>query len=221
MKTHSKAALGALFSLSLALPAGAQDNTPPPEIRINKVDVQLVPAPDYGGAGNFRRSRDAAPWLQIEVEFDVRIPGASATSPKFLDELTASYYVAFMPDNLADGARNPAAGKAFTLDVTHVDVKNSVPGQSRYSVAYLPGRVIERLTGGRSFLPSNVNVAVELKTKGATAPLAVRAEGPLKNTEGWWKQVDHLPGVLLSKDQTPFAPLGWDRHEPARPAAAR
>ncbi len=199
----------------------AQEAEPVPEVRINKIDVQLVPVPDYSGAGNFRRARDAAAWLQIEVEFDVKLQGATASSPLFLDELNINYYVALLPEHLDGGTKNPHAGKAFSLEITHVDVKTSTPGQSRYSVAYLPGRFLERLTKGKIPPPSALNVAVEIKHKSASTPLAVRTEGPLKNTEGWWNQVEKIPGILLTKDRTPFAPVAWDRHEPMKSGSGR
>ncbi|MFQ3577817.1 MAG: hypothetical protein SNJ52_02250, partial [Verrucomicrobiia bacterium] len=96
------------------------------------------------------------------------------------------------------------------------------PGSTRLSVAYVAPRALERMVGGRTINVSNINIAVEVTMPGFPTPLAVESVGPLaRQAVGWWTQVPHVPGILLSRDKTPFGPLSYDKYEPVKQTAGR
>ncbi len=191
----------------------------PPEIRIDRINATLIPSPEFGSRDEVRPPRDAFRWLQIEVEFTMRI---DRSLPQFVDELTFKYYVGISDDLLAGGSANPLSGRALLGEIIHTDVKASTPGSTRMSVAYVAPRAFERMVGGRTINTSNVNIAVEVVMAGVPTPLAVESVGPLaRQAAGWWTQVPHVTGLLLPRDRTPFGPLSYDRYEPVKQSLGR
>ncbi len=188
----------------------------PPKIEIKKITPSLVSSPDFN-AGK-KGPRDAMQWLEIEVEFTVETDKAAGG---YLDELIVRYHVAFDFKMLEGGAENPLAGKVLTAEVHHVDVKATSAGLSRYSVIYLAPRKIDRMTGGKNILPTNINVAVEILSPSSPQPLAVDAVGTSKGTANWWGMMQQAPGILDSREDTPFSVLSHDRYEPVKPRGAR
>jgi hypothetical protein len=208
-----------LFAVS-TFPATAQFRASvPPEIKIEKITAELVPSPNFQGAGTKKDARDAGNWLEIEVEFSVK---TAKDAPEFIDELSVRYFVAFETDSLDGGALNPITGKALVGEVSHVDVKASMPGQSRFSSIFLSPRKLERFIGKKNLLPTNVNVGVEILMPGVPEPLATGSEGPVSaRAKNWWSKVSQIPDVLLSREKTPFAPVSWGRYEPVKAAGSR
>ena len=93
--------------------------------------------------------------------------------------------------------------------VTHIDIPK---GREHFSVMYISPRSLEKLTGGKPVNAGIVqNVWVIAKRKGQQLDqLAV------KNVA--IPALPHTPGVLLSKPETPFAPLYFDRYEAIKPS---
>ncbi|MFN2541925.1 MAG: Amuc_1102 family pilus-like protein [Chthoniobacterales bacterium] len=155
--------------------------------QITKISRDFVTTPVLAYAGG-----EAAPkgqpgrWLQVEVEF--------AAAPAFTDQVTVKYYVLFN-------------GNLFTGEVTHVNVP---AGRERRSVIYMPPHVLERYAGNRPLNPNTVqNVAVQIVQDGD-----VRDElSVARAVAQWYGALSPISGLLLNKNETPFAPLYWDRYE--------
>jgi hypothetical protein len=78
---------------------------------------------------------------------------------------------------------------------------------------YVAPRTLEKFTGGRPPSPASIqNVWIECKHMGA--PIDASA---LKNVQ--IPPVARVSGVVLNKNETPFAPLFFDRYEAIKSAA--
>lgn len=127
-------------------------------------------------------------WLEIEVEFSAPPPGAP--------ELQFKYFVLI-------------GGQLLTGEVTHVNV---LPGQTLYSIMYAAPRTVIQILKGQPLTVSAVaNVEVQILKPGVGAPLAVKQlkPGPLLDKSS----LPQVAGLLLNKNETPYAPLYYDRYE--------
>lgn len=168
------------------LPCIAQAQLRPPaagrEFQITKINKEFAPSPDYGIGQN--RGTTNERWLEVEVEF--------SAAPEWTDELTFKYYILFN-------------GRLLTGEVTHVNIPN---GLNRSVMFVLPA-AIARFAGNRPLLPNMIqNLAVQIVHGGA-----VKDELSLVRAPGqWFAALPPVAGFVLNKNETPFAPLSWDRY---------
>jgi hypothetical protein len=110
-----------------------------------------------------------------------------ATSPEMIDELTFKYTI-LIQDKLLDG------------EVTYVNIPAA---RDHFAVMYVTPRALLRLTGGKPLTSANIeNVWIQVTKQGQV----------LDQTN-----LPHLPGLILNKNETPFAPLYYDRYEAIKP----
>jgi hypothetical protein len=183
---NKAAALAVLGALVLPLATFAQAR-PGAEFQITKINRALIAPPEftYSGAQNYRTNqRDR--WLEVEVEF--------AAAPELTEELTVKYFIALN-------------GKLLTGEVTHTNVP---AGRELRSVMYVPPRTIARLMANRPLTSTSIqNIAAQIVQQGA-----VKSEVSLERAAPqWFASVPQIGGLLLNKNETPFAPLYWDRYE--------
>ena len=171
-----------LFSM-LSLTMHAQVRAPSGrEFQIAKITKNLVATPDYG-IGQYRAAANER-WLEVEVEFN----GA----PEWTDELTLKYYILFN-------------GRLLTGEVTHVNI----PGGLNRSVMYVLPVALTRFAGNRRLLPNIFqNIAVQIVQGGAVKDELSLARAPAQ----WFAALPPITGFVLNKNETPFAPLYWDRY---------
>jgi hypothetical protein len=182
-----------LFVLALTVVVhivGAQTRTAG-EFQLTKITKNLVSAPQfaYTGAQQYpTNQRDR--WLEVEVEF--------SAAPEFTNELTFKYFILLN-------------GKLLTGEVTHVNV---AAGRENRSVMYVSPRALARFVGNRAVTPNAVeNIAVQILQQGA-----IKDELSLVRSAGqWYASLPQRSGFVLSKNETPFAPLFWDRYEQIKP----
>lgn len=184
---HPKFALTILFC-ALAGSVSAQNRLN--EIQLSKITRDLITTPqyNYSGAEQLRDPHDR--WLKIDVQF--------SAVPEFTDEVTFKYYILI-------------GGKLLTGEVTHVNV---LAGRELYSCMYVPPHALAYVLGNR---PPNVNsvenVAVQVVQKGA-----VKDELSLAKARAqWFASLPAVPGFVLNKNETPFAPLFWGHYEQIKP----
>lgn len=128
----------------------------------------------------------------MEVEF--------AAAPEFTAELTFKYFILLN-------------GKLLTGEVTHVNV---AAGHENRSVMDVSPQALARFIG-KGVLTSNSvqSIAVQLLQKGA-----IKDEMSFTRGAGqWYAGLPPVSGVVLNKNETPFAPLYWDRYEQIKPQA--
>lgn len=171
--------------LFLPLVASAQLH-PLSDFQLTRISRNLITAPSfvYAGAQQYSgNQRDR--WLEVEVEF--------TALPEVTDDLTLNYLI-LINRTLLSG------------EVTHTNI---VAGRGNRSVMYVSPSVLARVTGSRTMAANLVqNICVQILQNGSVKSqlTLVRAEPE------WYDKLPRVPGLVLNKSQTPFAPLYWDRY---------
>ena len=176
----------AIFLLSLAAAGFAQSVRAPNEFQLTRITKNLITAPEfsYGGAEQFRTGEPKL-WLEVEAEF--------VSVPEFTDELAFKYFILIN-------------GKLLTGEVTHVNI---AAGRENHSVVYVPPVVLARFNNNRPLAPNSVqNVAVQIVQRGAVKSELSLMRAPPQ----WYKALQGIAGFVLNKNETPFAPLYWERY---------
>ena len=127
-------------------------------------------------------------WLEVEVPF--------ATTPEMIEELTFTYKILINK-------------KLLVGEVTHISIPK---GKDHFSVAYVAPRSLEAVMGGKALSAAAIEgIWVEVSKQGQALGTESTAKGPVPN-------VPQVPGLVLKKSDTPFAPLYWDRYEALKQA---
>ncbi|HMJ05598.1 MAG TPA: Amuc_1102 family pilus-like protein [Chthoniobacterales bacterium] len=181
-----------LLGLAASTAPAQQPRGPVAEFQITKIARNLITAPQYSYNGAQAYDVDQRErWLEVEVEF--------AAGPEFTDELTLKYYILIN-------------GKMLTGEVTHANI---LTGRDHRSVMYVTPQTLTRFMGNRPVAANSVsNIAVQLLQKGA-----VKSESSLgRGAPHWFASLPPVTGFVLNKNETPFAPLYWDRYEQIKAA---
>ncbi len=166
---------------------------PAAEFQIGRISKNFVTTPQYtytGGEQFAANQRDR--WLEVEVEF--------AAAPEYTDELTFKYFILIN-------------GRLLTGEVTHTNV---AAGRENRSVIYVAPRTLTRVMGNKPVTPASVqNIAVQIVQQGA-----VKSESSIdRAAPQWFASMPQVGGFVLNKNETPFAPLYWDRYEQIKASA--
>jgi len=150
-------------------------------------------------------------------------PFCEAPAPKFASELTFDYYILLTNDSgVAMDEKANGKPTLLTGSITHV---NTPAEKGLHAVAYVSPRTLQKLFGGKPPVNAAQTVTdVGVEVKGSGGLLAIHtAKGRLGGTAqapiGWWSDTSKfspLPGLVLSKSETPFANLEWDYFEPVK-----
>jgi hypothetical protein len=178
----------AAFASLLLLALSCHSSFGRPDYEILKISpaVDTTPSISFNFGPQHPQGR-AQQWLEVEVNFESNID--------WTDELTVKYYIL-----LAD--------TCLTGEVTHIDIPR---GRDLYSVMYVSPRTIARILNGRPLTSMDIqDVGVQLIKQGQVLDTrSFKAQGD----QQWWQNLQQVTGKVLNKDQTPFAPLIWDRYE--------
>ena len=156
-------------------------------IAIKNISINTPNTPQYTTIGGEEKRSQIQKWLEVEVEF-------SSTAP-VTPEVAFKYYIL-------------VAGSLLVGEVTHVDVP---AGQSLFSVMYVTPRTLATYLKGQPLNNATVqNIDVQVIRPGVAQPLS---EKMLKQGPAFYNTLQQIPGLVLNKDQTPFAFLYWDRYE--------
>ena len=156
------------------------------DFQLLRIHSNFISSPQFTYTGAEQYGTDQRQrWLEIEVQL--------AAAPEFSDELTLKYFVLFN-------------GRLLTGEVTHVNI---AAGQDNRSVMYVTPRSLQRLMLGRPMTNTALqNVAVQVVQQGA-----VKDEISLvRAAPQWYVGLPQIAGLMLNKNQTPFAALFWDRY---------
>jgi hypothetical protein len=185
MKAHVRLHL---LSVCLLLPGIAlAQSRAAKEFQITKIEKNLISSPvfSFGGAEQFQTDQRQR-WLEVEVEF--------TAAPEITDELTVKYFILFN-------------GKLLTGEVTHTNI---LAGREHRSVMYASPRTLARFSGKRPLAANLVqNIAVQIVQRGTVKDELSLARAPAQ----WYSTLPQVSGLVLNKNETPFAPLYWDRYE--------
>jgi len=171
------------------------------KVQADKPVFDDLPSPEFPG-GNKQKPFKPKDWLEVETKFKVEM--SPEPKSKTAEEVVVKWYVA---------VKNPEKSGYFFLlskTVTHINVPLN---EDVYSSIYLSPASVTRLTGS----PRNGKNAVEFVGYEILVNGEVKASDTNKGSAGWWKSsseklsaTDSVP--LLSKDETPFAAMWWDRY---------
>lgn len=128
-------------------------------------------------------------WYQVTAEYE--------TKPEWLDEVEFTYYV------LVKNTKNPKGPpqSLFKGSVTYINVNEG----KHKSDMFLHPNTVARFGEVQA-------VAVLISVQGRI----VGMESKPKSNQRWWEQLAPVDGLLLSRDQTPFAPIYFDDYEPVK-----
>ncbi|HEY3901671.1 MAG TPA: Amuc_1102 family pilus-like protein [Chthoniobacter sp.] len=184
-----KILLCSIFSLAALTVSGlAQVAVPQGAVKIGKPQPAGIKSPEYQINSGPQKRYKIGTWLEIEVPYETLVDD--------IPELTFEYVV---------GIGNGPNAKLLDGSVTYINIPS---GKDHYAVMYIPPRTLDKLTGGKPLTQSDIaNVWITAKSQGAT--IAVAALKP----ENIPTNLPHLSGLILNKNQTPFAPLYYDRYE--------
>lgn len=170
------------------------------KVTADKPAFDDLPSPEFsGGKQKGFKPKD---WLEIETK--VKVSMSPEPKSKTCDRLTVKWYIA---------VKNPEKSGSMLLltkDVEHVNVPLE---EEVYCSVYLSPASIKRLTGAdRAGKGAVEAVGYEILINGVKV-----AEDTTKFRAGWWNAAsdkisrsDSVP--LLSKSETPFSNMWWDRY---------
>jgi hypothetical protein len=168
------------------LPACLSAQRAPNDFRLTKISRDLITSPRFSYNGAEQQPNSTERWLRVEVQF--------SAAPEFTNELTFRYYILLN-------------GKVLTGDVTHVNI----PGRrDLYVSAYVAPHALAYAMQNRPVSISSItNIAVQIvqqsEVKDELSMTPSRAN--------WFAGLPSLSGLILNKNETPFAPLFWDHYE--------
>jgi hypothetical protein len=170
--------------------AGAQPRAV--EFQLTKINRNLITSPQYTYTGAEAYAADQrGRWLEVEAEF--------AAVPEVTDDLTFKYFILLN-------------GKLLAGEVTHTNI---LAGRENRSVVYVSPQAIARVMGNRPLSTNSIqNIAVQIVQKGAVKDELSLVRAPAQ----WYSTMQAVPGLVLNKNDTPFAPLYWDRYQQIKPA---
>jgi hypothetical protein len=177
--------LALTIAAGLLLSAGTRAQVPlsPKDIKLGKVQPAVVKTPEFQITGGSSKRYKLGEWLEMEVEY--------STAPEDIDELTFKF-TAMIEKKLLIG------------QVTYINIPK---GREHYAVMYIAPRSLEKFTGGRPLTPQAIeNVWVTVERQGQTLGTQSFKPAAIPN-------MAQIPGLVLNKDETPFAPLYYDRYE--------
>lgn len=177
------------------------------EVTVSKIEPQLVSAPAISYSGAPSKLVPPRKWAEIETTFSWQPVNPAE---KYTDDLVVNYYV--LLNN--KGPQYPQ-GALLTgqTALSSVPAKSLDPGNAQLkTVIYISPRNLERLFGGKA--PTDMNSALTDIGVTFSKQGQVIFQKSLKSAGGaWWPQFQQVPGHLLNKSDTPFAPLNWDYYE--------
>ncbi len=180
---HAQAVGGAALLLGTGGPPPG-----PGSFAITSITPLAPKTPEYNTQANDSQNKryTLGTWLQIDVEFS-----AAVRAP----ELTFHYNVLI-------------GGALLVGDQTLVDVN---PGRNLFTTVFVSPRTIATLLRGAPFTSNSVqNVEVQIVRPGVAQPLTRKL---LNAAPAISPTLQQVPGFVLNKAQTPFAPLWYDHYE--------
>jgi hypothetical protein len=177
-----------IFALALAGSVSAKNHGN--DFQITKISRDLITTPQFSYSGAEQKRETHERWLRVDVQF--------SAAPDFTEELTFKYYILIN-------------GKVLSGEVTHVNI---LGGRELYSCAYVPPHALAYLLNNRPPNTTSVqDIAVQILEKGEVEDELSTARARPQ----WFASMPALSGLVLDKNQTPFAPLFWGYYEQVKP----
>ncbi len=199
----------AAIGLALGMATGAVAQTPSTGFEILKITPELITTPDvnFSGGPTGKAKGKSRNFLAVETVFSWQ---PREPKPAYLDEITVNYYI--LLSNKGANPENPQAETLLTGSVTLVSIPQE---KDLKSVIYVSPGTLDKLFNGK--LPATITSVVRDAGVTITRGGEVLAQGSwksdIRNKTPWWTAITPTAGLLLNKNQTPFASLVWDYYE--------
>lgn len=173
------------------------------KVLFDKPTFEDIQSPDFMIAGGKQKRFKGKDWLEIEIKLN--LPSAIAkTKSKVVENLTVKWYVA---------VKNPDKAGTTLLLTKEVEHINIATEEDVYCSVYLSPVSVKRLTGfDRAGKNAVEAVGYEVLVDGEKI-----GGGTSKFQVGWWDKLsdkiarsETVP--LLTKNETPFQAMWWDRY---------
>ena len=188
------------LALYLSSAATAQEQVKVSKIDIDKVEIDTQKTPEFNlSSGGLKKAPRSREWLEIDVKFEIE---GRSTSNDYLDQVSFKYYIV-----LDDKAKT-----MITATVDHVNVPMN---EEVWSSVYIAPSTIEKMMGKGNVSRSTVaGWAIEILHNGEVKG----GDASKDKSSKWWRSRQGTAGALLSKANTPFRYLWWDRYAEEKPA---
>lgn len=204
MKILSRKALAAAFCACLASAPIATVNAQSAKATVQQPSFDDLPSPEFSGGK--QKSFKPKDWLEIETKINVQL--SPEPKSKTCDRVTVKWYVA---------VSNPDKRGTMWLLTRNVEHVNVPLGEDVWCSVYLSPASVTRLTGSAKGGKRAVEaVGVEVLVNGEKV-----GEETTRFKTGWWNAAsgkisrsDVVP--LLTKPETPFSNMWWDRYAEVR-----
>jgi hypothetical protein len=187
-----------LATIALVMPE-LQAQTPPAKVDIKAPKFDFIPTPQFAANNVPDKNWRPKTWLQIDMEFDIKVPTAAGGRNGSLASMTVNYYLA-MSTATKDGKRNVLKGS-----FEYVDIPAS---EKCHALAFVSPATLRRVLEKDNFTPADVTGwGVEVLVGGER----LAGDGSIKGP--WWEKTDTLAIVdnaMLPKKDTPYAILWGD-----------
>ncbi len=200
LKTFVPAVFAAMALMATPTASGQQF-----KVEADQAEFEGYPSPQFD-AGVSKKFR-AKEWLEIEAKIQVQM--SPEPKSQTCDRILVKWYV------LVENPEKSGTYYLLTKDVQHV---NLPLGEEVYCSVYLSPASVRRLLGtDRNGKKAVFSVGYEVVVNGV-----VQGGSTTKSKMGWWNtpspkiaRTDSVP--LLSKDETPFRNMWWDRYAEVDP----
>lgn len=164
-----------------------------------------LPSPEFGSG----KQKSFKPKSWLEVEIPVKVQLAPEPKSQTCDRVTVKFYIA---------VKNPEKRGSMWLLTKDVEYVNVPLNEEVFCSVYLSPASVKRISGtDRGGKGAVEAVGYEVLINGEK-----KAQDTTKFKVGWWNagtdkmsRTDSVP--LLSKPETPFASMWWDRYAEAKP----
>ena len=190
--------IGALALLTLVSVNSALGQTV--KVVVDKPAFEDIGSPEFSGGK--QKSFKPGDWLEMEAKLKISI--SPEPKSKTCEKITVKWYVA---------VKNPDKPGTFLRLTKSVDHVNVPLDQDVFCSSYLSPASIKRLTGS----DKGGKNAVEFVGYEVLVNSEKKGEETNKGKPGWWNvasdKISSSESVpLLTKAETPFANMWWDRY---------
>ncbi|MEZ5301699.1 MAG: Amuc_1102 family pilus-like protein [Verrucomicrobiales bacterium] len=169
------------------------------KVEFDKPDYEMLQTPKFTVQGTKDKRFTPKEWLNVEVKFKVE---SNSSKVHFLEAITFKYYIVL---NARDAE---GKSKMLAADVNHVNVPLN---EDIYSSCYVsPSALAVLLDKESSQVSQNDVLAVAVDAVLDGERIGVKTAG--KGSGEWWEKLPPISGKILTKNQTPFHVMWWDRY---------
>jgi hypothetical protein len=196
-----KALCTVLAGLSLLVVVAQGQTGPAVKINAKKLKISSIETPQFQAPNVGEKRWRPKSWMEVDLEFDIRLPASEGGRSGSLDGITVNYYIAFNATS-KEGKREVLKGSFSYVDIP--------AGETNHALAFVSPATLRRILQRDTF-----TAASDVQGWGYEIIVAgERIAGDSSLGGGaWWEKADALnimDGAMLMKQETPFGILWGD-----------